>query len=220
MLDWHVREDEEREPRDGAEEPAPPGEGERAWRRYVVVLGVLLLLLGGLLWARVNARQRQLQADLQAFVVLEERVRLSGTPRQALEFVVPNAPAAWRRGYAATFGQPSGTINRVEVVIQAFDGRCADVDVRLETYSQWRSYCLVGTEWRRAPRDSDEWGEERELRLSNRVRLLYRARDEAFAQTLAELLPALFRAQAEWVVRRAGGGLNRSTVRRIVIAPP
>ncbi|GEM_PF-3270294 len=220
MLDWYVREDEEPPFSEGASEEDEPQEGTgRSWWRFLLVVGSLVLLLGAMLWLRVNGRQRQMQADVLAFVVEEERVRLSGTPRQALEFVVPNAPAAWRRAYAATFGRPSGTIDAVEVKVQSFDGRCADVEVRLEGHPQWRSYCLVGTEWRRAPRNGEEWGEERQLLLPNRVRLVYRERDAAFAEALADRLPAFFEAQAEWVVHRAGGGLNRSTVRRIVIAP-
>lgn len=217
MLDWHVREEAEPPPEEVPEEP--PDERKRVWWRLALLAGGFAIVVGSLFWWQVSERQERLSSDLHAFVVREERARLSGSQEQADEFVAPNAPFDWKQAYAATFGQPGGTIEVVEVHIQRFDGRCADVEVRLDGHPQWRAYCLVGRAWRRVPRQADSWGEIVAVELPGRVRLVYRERDAPFAEELAASLPAYFRAQALWVAERLGGGLNRRTVRRIEIAP-
>ncbi len=218
MLDWHVREEDEPSLPDLlAEEPTTPP--PRSWKRALIVLGLVLLLGGGILWWRLTAQEKQVQADLQNFVWQEERARLAGSPEQAEAFALPNAPYGWKTAYTATFGQPGGTVEAVEVEMEEFDGQCARVEVRLDGYPQQRRYCLFGGKWRRAPLSTDSWGQEVAVRLSNGVRFTYRERDAAFAERLLTSLPAYFNAQATWIAQRLGGGLNRSTVRYVKIVP-
>ncbi|MGH2541935.1 MAG: hypothetical protein ACRDIB_04010, partial [Ardenticatenaceae bacterium] len=190
MFEWEVREALLAEAEERADAERRTG---RAARRFglgvLLVSGVVLALL--LRW-RLGEQQAIMREDLGNFIVNEERLRLFGLREEVDELVVPDAPGAWRAGFASTFAA-TGETRRVALEVQetVLDGREAIATVRLDGRTQVRAYRLVAGKWRRAPLPVEAWGEEQELAAPGGITLRYRQRDALFAEAVAADLPAL-----------------------------
>jgi hypothetical protein len=180
-------------------EELPPETSPPAWRRSgweLLAVGVILILvLVGLrsLWQQRVAGRAVLAEDLNAVIFAEETNRALGRVEAAL--YQPDAPNAWQHAYLRSFDSPAELASENSTAsvasIDDFDGQCAVVTLAGARYDPVRAYCLAEVGWRRTPIPPAAWGEESELVPVNGLRLRFRQRDRAFAESLAAELAEL-----------------------------
>src|SRR5690606_27564116 len=103
MIDWHHEDEGNPLPDFPAEAP----HRSRKPRPFLAVL-VLLLALAGFGAARwhLARTERAMRADLEEFVIGEERLRLGGLKEDVHALVAPETPQVWLDSYLDTFRPP------------------------------------------------------------------------------------------------------------------
>jgi hypothetical protein len=202
MTEWQIIESDDFPQASPEKLPTP-----RRRLEWGLLAGVLILFLSltALFTLRQQRAQNQsaLQEDLSAVIFEEETHRSLGRPDEV--FILAAAPLSWKRAYRHTFENKQtdptapqyspGDIQLAE--IEFFDGECAVVTVSEAAWIPFpdpiRTYCMTGQGWGRAPLPAAVWGNQQPPYLfSNGVRLQFRERDRAFAQTLAQELEKFF----------------------------
>jgi len=197
MHEWQILESDSF-PEPPPEEPAP-GWRRQSWSLLAGGLLLFLLLAGGLTLRERRAQgQAALQQDLSLAIFEEESRRFSGRLDEAL--LDPTAPLGWQQAYWLSYeevNRPASPNDVQLATIDYFDGDCAIVTVTgTDGQRPWdpvRAFCLEAQGWRRTPVPPVAWGEEQPaIILPNSIRLNFRERDRAFAETLAEELATFF----------------------------
>jgi len=190
MTEWQILESDDFP----SETIAPDDESNRlpSLRRWLLLVGgivAVLLAVGFMaLQQQRSLRRTALEEDLAAVIFEEESLRALGSQSRLDELVNSDAPERWQQAYRQSLARPaspqplSPRLKEIE-----FDGRCAVVTLGLPNRQQIRAYCLQGQQWQRAPALPEQWGESgAPLTVADGLQLRYRARDKAFAQTLAQ----------------------------------
>ncbi|MBA3534220.1 MAG: hypothetical protein H0T73_20045 [Ardenticatenales bacterium] len=161
MLEWDILEDEESHLPEGSEADALPG-GVR-WRRWLLVLAMLIAGMAGAAWGRVYAQEQQLRADLTEVITREAHLMALGAVEQGEGLVDPLAPAEWKGRYRRYLGRPQtlpGTPELRTVELQQ-EGALAVVVVAWPTQGEApavmerRAYRLYQEKWVRSPLPTD-----------------------------------------------------------------
>lgn len=132
-----------------------------------------------------------MRADLEEFVIGEERLRLGGLKEDVHALVAPETPQVWLDSYLDTFRPPEES-RPVDVEVTEIEllGKGALVTVRIGTHEQARYYRMTESGWRRAPLPVRVWGEEDQI-VTDRFTITYLSRDADVAGALARDLPGL-----------------------------
>ena len=167
----------------------------RRWFWGLVAIA-LLLALGSILslWRQRNQGQAALAEDLNAVILAEETNRLLGLAEAAR--YQADTPLTWQQTYYRTFEPQTAEVlaglrelQKPPVIsiasIDYFDGQCALITLTNAPHDPVRAYCLAETTWLRTPIPPAAWGDEQVLAPLPGLQLRFRARDRAFAETLA-----------------------------------
>jgi len=216
MAEWQILDS------DGFPEIPPDGERETPpshsrWRWVVLASGVLAFLL---VVGYTTLRERQVERhtairdDLEAIIFEEETQQFLGNTEQAVDLMVPYAPASWQQAYQQTFSgeeerPPPGSARLKDI---DFDGTCAVVTVTLINSEQVRVYCLHGEGWRRAAVSPTVWGNPQDvIHVTDDVQLRFRLRDQAFGETLARDLNRFFTQLDQWTILETEAAIESTT---------
>jgi hypothetical protein len=226
MAEWEFVVDSDDLPEPQPEEPSPSRRFQ--WWYLLAITVLAVLTIGAVTLYRQRAdRQAAMRADLQAIIFEEETVRFFGQQDQAGPFILPGAPSNWQQQFHQTFETGPARLPPADFQLNniEFDGQCALVSAKLDDYTQLRTYCLHNQQWHRAPTATDNWGDDlHTIDLPGAVQLVYQARDQDFATTLARDLPGLFEKLSEWQGQPNGTPSSSRSLQIIIeaqdLAPP